>query len=598
MKTKVLILTLLAICLTGCRRPNETKVLNNFVTQLLEVADVSGPHTEYTFSNPRDGWIFISSTVTTADSGQVTLTIDSKSVQDAVLVHKADKERTLEAMRFLPAGEHKVNILSEGGLLPEKLSVRAIPELIFCRYGGNPSVSEYGPYDWKFLEKNILSNVSTIVIGAGDQLPAPLIEQWKSRGKKWLGGCRIPGMVDIGVGAKVGKESQAPKAYGYWTDLLNQSPHLDGLIADEFYGYVEIQDRYVHWSQAIEKIHAQERYRDKVFYGYIGGVPFNLIHKEQQSRAFIQTLMDCGYRVSWERYPQEEPTEEAARNKIESYVTQEMVDWRKVQPDIAKHMIVCFGLFSTPPISLNVNPGANYKVWTDMQVNVVANDPAFSDIAGLKWWTAHYADEETVRWTGKLLRHYCIEGRTEMLSRDPYKLTHIQNPDFNKGTTGWTITAAEEGAIEVKNYADYGLLQNRHYTPEGNNFLCMRRSGKRPNVFSQEIKALQPGRAYSLKMITADYKDLIERKSNKQTHTVNIEIEDAEVDVDKCFQHSFTSRRPRRGLWTNYHWLIFRAKSNTAKLVISDWASDKEPGGPIGQELIYNFIEIQPYLED
>ncbi len=35
-----------------------------------------------------------------------------------------------------------------------------------------------------------------------------------------------------------------------------------------------------------------------------------------------------------------------------------------------------------------------------------------------------------------------------------------------------------------------------------------------------------------------------------------------------------------------------------ATLTVSDWATDTQPGGPLGQELIYNFIEVQPYLED
>jgi hypothetical protein len=50
--------------------------------------------------------------------------------------------------------------------------------------------------------------------------------------------------------------------------------------------------------------------------------------------------------------------------------------------------------------------------------------------------------------------------------------------------------------------------------------------------------------------------------------------------------------------WMNYHQRVFRAAGETAELVISDWASDTEPGGEIGQELIFNFIEIQPYMED
>ena len=40
------------------------------------------------------------------------------------------------------------------------------------------------------------------------------------------------------------------------------------------------------------------------------------------------------------------------------------------------------------------------------------------------------------------------------------------------------------------------------------------------------------------------------------------------------------------------------AKGESAKLTVTDWTSDKDPGGPVGQELMFNFIEIQPYLED
>ena len=50
----------------------------------------------------------------------------------------------------------------------------------------------------------------------------------------------------------------------------------------------------------------------------------------------------------------------------------------------------------------------------------------------------------------------------------------------------------------------------------------------------------------------------------------------------------------------NFHWIIFRAKAETAKLTISDWTNQKEPGEPggaIAQELIYNFIEVQPYFD-
>ena len=54
------------------------------------------------------------------------------------------------------------------------------------------------------------------------------------------------------------------------------------------------------------------------------------------------------------------------------------------------------------------------------------------------------------------------------------------------------------------------------------------------------------------------------------------------------------SRQP----WFNYHRRIFRAKAPAAKLTISDWINSEESGGPIGQELIFNFIEVQPFFAE
>ena len=47
----------------------------------------------------------------------------------------------------------------------------------------------------------------------------------------------------------------------------------------------------------------------------------------------------------------------------------------------------------------------------------------------------------------------------------------------------------------------------------------------------------------------------------------------------------------------NKHRYMFRAKGTTAKLIISDWKSPTEPGGPVGQELIFNSIEVKSYFE-
>ena len=42
------------------------------------------------------------------------------------------------------------------------------------------------------------------------------------------------------------------------------------------------------------------------------------------------------------------------------------------------------------------------------------------------------------------------------------------------------------------------------------------------------------------------------------------------------------------------NWVILEAGK---RLIISDWINQSEPGGPVGQESVCNFVEIQPYLE-
>jgi hypothetical protein len=63
-------------------------------------------------------------------------------------------------------------------------------------------------------------------------------------------------------------------------------------------------------------------------------------------------------------------------------------------------------------------------------------------------------------------------------------------------------------------------------------------------------------------------------------------------------RESFPPYDKAAAAWMNYHYRVFRANGNSARLVISDWFNDVEPGGPIGQELMYNFISVQPYFSE
>jgi len=48
----------------------------------------------------------------------------------------------------------------------------------------------------------------------------------------------------------------------------------------------------------------------------------------------------------------------------------------------------------------------------------------------------------------------------------------------------------------------------------------------------------------------------------------------------------------------SFRWRVFRARTDRAKLLISDWPEGKRPGRHPNQKLMCNFVEVQPYLEE
>jgi hypothetical protein len=308
-----------------------------------------------------------------------------------------------------------------------------------------------------------------------------------------------------------------------------------------------------------------------------------------------------------ERYLHEMSSPMGATHALEEFMNG-IDDWRKKERGVLEHLVITFGLFSMVPGTINKQPNVDYHVWMDTQMNLVANNPLFEGIAGLNWWTTQLADEETVRFVGKLYRHYAIEGRSDMLTKDPLFLTHIQNADFESGTNGWTLHAAEEGAMLPKSFPRYGRIEGRYMglgrppDPEhiGDTFLVMKRSAKGPNRFSQTITNLEAGRLYSMKMLVCDYNDLITPKTRKLEDFktfASIKLDGVDVDEKRSFAEAYLSNpEPKIPVCITYFWRVFRAKAPSAQLTVSDWDTDKD-AGPFGEEQAFNFLEIQPYHE-
>ena len=615
---------MLSVCVCQRAACAEVKVLfsgerrcNNLVSELLEVSSISGPSTSFSFNRSGDGWIFISATC--KGNGTVAVLLDNSAKSDAVINHRATGGNPAEGVRFVKKGEHRIYVDCEGTARVERLVVKAIPELIHSGLGFDPPLKAFGHYDMAFLRKDVLPNITTIMVPHSLKVPQSVIDDWHRQGKRFI--------VEVGIDAKA---KTADEHVAYWSGLLDTAPFADGLIVDEFIinrpsghgrtttastrrsggGREQEQARYRVYDQAVKQLRADSRHKDKAMYFYFGGSG-NTLNQEIIGPKLVRTIRDCHYRIALERYIFERSSEERSRDALRAFV-EGIADWNAKEPGVNRDMVIAFGLFSMPPFGINKLPNVDFHVWMDQQMHVVANDPAMSGMAGVEWWTTALADEETVRFVGKLYRHYAIEGKTDMLTRDPLFLPHLQNADFEKGTAGWELHPAEKGSIRPKSFPRYGhaemrfMGQNRPPDPEhiGDSFLWMKRSAKGPNIFSQTVRNLEPGRLYSLEMLSCDYQDLVDPKEKKREQANKfvgtVTIDGVDVDPKRSFREMYASLPEPEiviPVWITYQWILFRARDPTAKLTVSDWPAGKEPTGPYGQEQTFNFLELQPYHE-
>jgi len=386
------------------------KVLNNLVWELVNVdADAARPPArEHSFTLPRDRWVFLRAVADVPGNEVAWVGLDGQERSAAILVHRvADAGKPLEAMRFLKAGEHTVFLGARGRARFRRLVIRAVPALGFCKFGYNPRVTPYGPYDWAYLEKHVNPHVNYIVgSGGGGQRAA--MKAWKAQGRKWLIECGVPGFVNAPKDITTGQG-----AYEYWVShQAFTDPLIDGGLADEFLTRSP-KESYEAWTEGVRRLHKDKRIGDKRLYPYVTGTLPTIEH----CRKFVEAAIETGGTIAWERYQIEKPTEEGARSFMEGQLKHSLLVWEKAVPGCTKHMIIVLGYLCTITAETqSIYPSVDFKYYLDMQCHLIANDPVFQGLAGLQTYTSGYADDETLRWSMRLFRHYFIEGNTEMLS--------------------------------------------------------------------------------------------------------------------------------------------------------------------------------------
>ena len=547
------------------------RVLNNLVSELMDARSRSLLRSRrIEFMNPRDGWVWFRA------AGDCGLRLGEQPLLSAL-----PGKPPVEAMRLLPAGRQVVHV---SGTLAD-LTIRAIPGLLYNVYPSAPQIQPFGGHTWERLRKHTLPNTNMI---ESQVIDTPEYAEWIGQGKLWIANVQAPGLID--------KEDWTPeKMLQVWSkprgwDLAK----IGGIQSDEYYPGVPTQ---MVLTTALSVARLAE---DPAFAGKLW-IPFAVgMYGTQASELFMKTSLGAGWPFSVEVYEGEMPTEAENLANLRSRFLGVSQGWERAYPGSMRRAIFTPMYAYLPYCTTNRYPQADFRVHLDMQMHLLASDPAFFGLWGVQPYRSNYVDEEILHCMGRMLRHYCIEGKTDRMLDDPYELRHAADPDFEEGTKHWQIAPAEEGAITAGKFAGYGQLQGRYPGGAfGDTFVLLKRSAKAPNAVSQELRGLQAGRVYSLKAITADYADLQAGKTRKDEQVLTIKVEGAET-LEGGFRCPFRSARGPKPFsmespfWMTYHWMRFRAQGPTARLTLSDWAGPTTPGGPTGQQMMLSFIEVQP----
>lgn len=563
------------------------KLLNNFVTELVEVTRFSKKAKQrFTFDNPRAGWVYLRVEAKTTANDKLWIALDSEEESQAVIAMKSG-ETVGETMRRIPTGKHTVCLGFQGKTAVKRLAVRAVPEIIYASYRYDPRIGkEFGVFDWEFLNRYVLPNINTINGPGGlpEELAAKHAAEWHARGGRCV---KDTGLPKLDTSGPLPTVEETCKELG---DVLSQ-PNYDAILADECILSPAFHSRNLIYAEAFKRLAADLRFKGKDLYPYIAG-------QSPGSQGFLHSIAELPTPMMVEYYCIERKTEEEAKKHISEHADSYMKMLREVMDEPHRRSIFALFYETLSPCSANIHPQTDFKVFLDMQFHHLANAPGMCGIFGVEGYTSGYTDEETLRWTSRLFRHYCIEGHRDRLTTDPVILPHLTNPDFANGLQGWEITSADKDSVKAFRLDRLGKLMGFWPgTPQGgDDCLWMKRSAKAPNSFSQDIRDLKPGRLYSLKLFTHD----VSNPNVKEKHAVSIRLDNVDLVEEKSFQAVFPGELSWSAKsdykWLNCHYRIFRAKSETAHLTVSDWQTDTQPGGPVGQELVYDFVEMQPYF--
>jgi hypothetical protein len=369
----------------------------------------------------------------------------------------------------------------------------------------------------------------------------------------------------------------------------------DGFTCDEqFFSRPSL----VHYTEALRLYKNPE---NRLIYTWIVGKPgLPGIHSD-----FISASLNASRgqgRLLFEAYCHSRPSEADAISYLNDRVVDTMAQFNTYYPDAVLGSGMLFGNFNQIPIiSLDVNPEVDYKYYLDMQLNLIANNPVFKDLGITGYWGSYYDDEELYRWSFRLLRHYCVEGKTDMLSKKfgyAYAPGHLKNCDFIDGLKDWKTSSTK--SLRSGRFSGYGKSSQGRWGAAGgtgDKFCIFTRGKDEPSTLTQSATGLTPGKVYTLQFVTSDYNNMKAGKFDpKQLGLDAVLGEGAEIIPEKSYvfvdKRNSGKQKNNGKVRINLHHIRFTAMEPSFTITFTDAIAAP------GTEIALNYVMLKPYFDD
>lgn len=582
-------------------RPEGGRRLNNFVTELVNVPLADG---ETAFDNPREGWVFIGFD---RPCESVAAFLDGSA--EPVVTFRPDEPQ--ETMRWLGEGAHTVKVKGTpagGGM---RLSVRLVKPLsitarTFAEEHTDITARHHG-YGWDFYRRFMLASFNSLTMD----------EVWRlnsATGRTAWGNAELlkRGRLPMAAsGAQVSDHALRSDYRRMRRKLPLLPAYKDGLAIDWDENHINGESKDVDafaectWEMVADRS-PRAMFLDLCF------CPFQSLVKVKENISGLSACLNTGRghgmlrpemylraRRTWKEW---EVQEKKSVDFVESL--------RRAMPSAPSHTLhLLSGWLIMGSWTSYCSCEADIKGLYDHFLRRLATDPVFHDVGGAGLSTLA-CDEETARWTARIIHHYCIEGRTDSLAESmgfkPFPAI-LKDGDFADGLARWNASPADEGTLRGERRPGHGSArgQNRMNgdVVYGETFALFVRKGKAPNRLSQRVSGLEPGKLYILTWCTSDYEDVC-RGSAPADGGLSVSVDAGEPVPGLAFDYSAplpnTIERARKaGVLPPpvvvTHRMVFRATRAEGEVTFSDWRDADAPGWPENRGVMLNFVSLFPY---